>query len=91
MASTGTLTETIRVRVDEHTKVELDNRAAKIARKPSDLARRYIRDGLERDGLVDYRPERLRDIIDREREHGRAFGFLADACRAELAKRGLPA
>jgi hypothetical protein len=30
----------------------------------------------------------LRCIIDDCREHGRAFGPLAEACRAELAKRG---
>jgi hypothetical protein len=29
----------------------------------------------------------LRDIIARERIYGRAFGVLAEACRAELAKR----
>jgi hypothetical protein len=30
----------------------------------------------------------LRCIIDDCREHGKAFGPLAEACRAELAKRG---
>lgn len=91
MAINVGLTETIRVRVDEDTKRELDHRAAKIDRKPSDVARRYIREGLERDGVVDYQPSRLRSIIDRERAAGRAFSGLADACRNELTKRGLTA
>lgn len=91
MADSEGLTETIRVRVESSTKAELEARAAKIDRKPSDIARRYIRDGLERDGLVDFTPHRLRSIIDREREAGRAFGTLAEAVRHELAKRGLPA
>lgn len=29
----------------------------------------------------------LRDTIAHEREQGRAFGYLAEACRDELAKR----
>ena len=30
----------------------------------------------------------LRGLIASEREYGRAFGVLAEACRKELAKRG---
>jgi hypothetical protein len=85
------LSETIRVRVEAETKAELEQRAASIDRKPGELARRYIRAGLERDGLVDFTPHRLRGILKRERDAGRAFGTLADAVRAELVKRGLPA
>lgn len=85
------LTETLKVRVEPETKAELEQRAGRIDRKAGELARRYIRDGLERDGLVDYSPDRIRSIVDREREAGRAFGSLADLCRAELVKRGLQA
>lgn len=85
------LTAELKVRLEQDTKTALEEQAARIDRKPAELARRYIRDGLERDRLTDYTPARLRSIIDREREAGRAFSSLADACRAELAKRGLPA
>lgn len=85
------LSEVVKVRIDAEAKAELEARAGRIDRTPSELARRYIREGLEREGLVDFTPHRLRELLKRERDAGRAFGSLADAVRAELAKRGLPA
>lgn len=42
----GNLTAELTVRMDEATRAELDRRAAASDRKPSELARRLIRQGL---------------------------------------------
>lgn len=44
----GHLTENVRVRIDQELRRELERQAATLERKPAELARMLIREGLER-------------------------------------------
>lgn len=85
----GNLSEPLNVRLEAEQRAELDRRAEADHRPASVLARLYIAEGLERARLAELESPALTDLIDAERIAGRAFGSLAEACRLELARRGI--